>query len=81
MKSIPFALCLLAITGRLLAAEEVTVTIKTLAARMKYDTTEFTVSPAPGAVLRQSAAGPELLVPVLFKNGEARVEVTCVWNH
>ena len=50
MKSIPFALCLLAITGRLLAAEEVTVTIKTLAARMKYDTAEFTVS--PGAKVR-----------------------------
>jgi hypothetical protein len=36
---------------------------------------------APGAVLRQSGGRPELLVPVSFKDGVARVEVDYAWNH
>ncbi len=44
------ALCLLALPARLLAAEEVAVTIRTLAAQMKYDTTDFIVP--PGATVR-----------------------------
>ncbi len=36
---------------------------------------------AAGAIVRQSAGSPELLVPIAFKDGVARVEVSYVWNH
>ncbi len=36
---------------------------------------------AADAIARKSAGGPELLVPVSFKNGVAHVEVTYHWSH
>ena len=36
---------------------------------------------AAGGIVRKSAGGPELLVPVSFNQGEARVAVTYRWNH
>ncbi len=36
---------------------------------------------AAGGIVRKSAGGPELLVPVSFNQGVARVAVTYRWNH
>jgi azurin len=35
----------------------------------------------PDAVIRQSGGAPELLVPVKFANGQARIVMTYTWNH